>query len=319
MWSLATPLALMVLPLPFLARLLLPRAEVAAHALHVPPTVAALLGGGAPARMSGAARRVLPVVLWVSLVLALAGPQRLASTAALPASGRDIVLVLDLSGSMEIEDFELDGAVVQRLTAVKKVAADFARARSGDRLGLVIFGADPYFAAPMTYDVEAVARAVEEATIGISGRSTALSDGLGLALKRLADSPSQSRVVILLSDGIDTSGTVAPVGAAKLAEQMGVKLHTIAMGVKAVGEEGATRDAVDAETLKTMAEATGGTAFRVRATADLEAVGAEIDRMEGDLHETAAVVIHRSYWVWPGALAALAVFAMLLDRGRAGK
>nr|WP_299130031.1 VWA domain-containing protein [uncultured Amaricoccus sp.] len=234
MWSLAAPAALLLLPLPIVTRRLLSPAPAATDALIVPPTVAARLARGAPSRLSGEARRILPALLWIALVLALAGPQRLATTAALPASGRDIVLVLDLSGSMSIEDFELDGAPAQRLDAVKRVAARFARNREGDRLGLVIFGEDAYFATPMTYDTEAVARAIEEATIGISGRSTAISDGLGLALKRLRDSPATSRIVVLLSDGRDTSGTVEPVGAAGLAEQLGIRVHSIAMGVTAI-------------------------------------------------------------------------------------
>ncbi len=316
MWSLATPWALLLLPLPLVARRLWPPAPAAGDALHVPPTVAAGLAKGAPGRLSGEARRLLPAVVWIALILALAGPQRLGTTAALPASGRDIVLVLDLSGSMSIEDFELDGAPAQRLDAVKRVAARFARDREGDRLGLVIFGEDAYFAAPMTYDVEAVARAVEGATIGISGRSTAISDGLGLALKRLRDSPATSRVVVLLSDGRDTSGTVEPVGAASLAAQLGVRVHSIAMGVTAIGEANATRDSVDAETLRAVAEATGGASFRVRSTADLEAVGAEIDRMEADPHARDPLLVQRPYWTWPAAVAWFAALGLIGARVR---
>lgn len=316
MWSLAAPAALLLLPLPIVTRRLLSPAPAATDALIVPPTVAARLARGAPSRLSGEARRILPALLWIALVLALAGPQRLATTAALPASGRDIVLVLDLSGSMSIEDFELDGAPAQRLDAVKRVAARFARNREGDRLGLVIFGEDAYFATPMTYDTEAVARAIEEATIGISGRSTAISDGLGLALKRLRDSPATSRIVVLLSDGRDTSGTVEPVGAAGLAEQLGIRVHSIAMGVTAIGEAGATRDSVDAETLRAVAEATGGVSFRVRSAADLEAVGAEIDRMEADPHARDPLLIQRPYWTWPAAVAWLAALAIMGTRVR---
>lgn len=316
MWSLAAPAALLLLPLPIVTRRLLSPAPAATDALIVPPTVAARLARGAPSRLSGEARRILPALLWIALVLALAGPQRLATTAALPASGRDIVLVLDLSGSMSIEDFELDGAPAQRLDAVKRVAARFARNREGDRLGLVIFGEDAYFATPMTYDTEAVARAIEEATIGISGRSTAISDGLGLALKRLRDSPATSRIVVLLSDGRDTSGTVEPVGAAGLAEQLGIRVHSIAMGVTAIGEAGATRDSVDAETLRAVAEATGGVSFRVRSAADLEAVGAEIDRMEADPHARDPLLIQRPYWTWPAAVAWLAALAIMGARVR---
>ncbi len=318
MWSLAAPAALLLLPLPLLARRALRPAEAAADALRVPPTVAAGLQEAAPPRLLGASRRALPLALWLCLVVALAGPQRLAPTAALPASGRDVVLVLDLSGSMEIEDFELDGRPVQRLEVVKRVAARFARGRAGDRLGLVVFGEDAFFAAPMTHDVEAVARTVEEATIGISGRSTAISDGLGLALKRLGESDAASRVIVLLSDGVDTSGTVAPVGAAELADALGIRVHSIAMGLFAVGEENAPREAVDAPTLAAVAEATGGTAFRVRSTADLEAVGAAIDVMEPSMRDRAGAAVHRPYWPWPAAMAGLLALITLANLRRLG-
>ena len=318
MWSLAFPLALILLPLPLIAARALPPAEVAASALRVPPTVAATLGRARPARLRGAAGRALPALVWLGIVLALAGPQRLAPVTALPVSGRDVVLALDLSGSMEEEDFELDGRPAQRLDAVKRVGARFARAREGDRLGLVVFGEAAYFAAPMTYDVEAVARTIEEATIGISGRSTAIGDGLGLALKRLAESDAASRVVVLLSDGRDTSGVVAPVEVAELARDLGVRVHTIAMGVTALGEADAARDAVDAPTLAAMAAATDGTTFRVRTTADLEAVGAAIDAMEPSLRDRAAASVHRPYWPWPAGGAAAAALLILIDRRRAG-
>ncbi len=316
MWSLALPYALLLLPLPLLARRVLRPAEITVDALIVPPTIAARLGRNTGGRFVGSTRIALPVLLWVCLVLALAGPQLLTATKALPASGRDIVLALDLSGSMEIEDFELDGQAVQRLAAVKHVAAQFARGRQGDRLALVIFGEDAYFATPMTYDTEAVARAIEEAEIGISGRSTAISDGLGLAMKRLANSPAKSRVIILLSDGRDTSGTVAPVGAAQLARDLGIRVHSIAMGVTAIGEAGANRDFVDAATLKSMAEATGGSAFRVRSTADLETVSADIGRMETDPHDRPPIVVYRPYWTWPAAVAFVACLLIVSDRGR---
>ena len=316
MWSFAIPAALLLLPLPLVVMHFLRPVEAATDALRVPPTIAAGLERAESIRLLGAARRTLPWAIWLCLVVALAGPQRLAPAAALPASGRDIVLVLDLSGSMETEDFELDGRPVQRLDALKRVAARFARGRAGDRLGLVVFGEDAFFAAPMTYDVEAVARAVEEATIGISGRSTAISDGLGLALKRLKESDAASRVIVLLSDGVDTSGTVAPVGAAKLADDLGIRLHTIAMGPHAVGEANPTRDAVDAPTLAAMAEAAGGTAFRVRTTVEFEAVSAAIDDMEPSLRDRAGTAFYRPLWPWPAGLAGLLTLLGLAGPGR---
>lgn len=318
-WSLAAPLALVLLPLPLLALRLLPPARGATGALFVPAALAERLEGQSGPRAAGpieAGRRLLPALLWLCLVVALAGPRIVVPSDALPASGRDIVLALDLSGSMEQVDFELDGEAVSRLDAVKAVAIDFVRRRAGDRVGLVVFAETAYFAAPPTHDIEAVAGAVRDAAIGISGRSTAISDGLGLALKRLQGSDSAARIVVLLSDGVDTSGTVEPKDAANLARTLGVRVHTIALGPLATDEPGASRDAVDAETLRVVAEASGGTAFRVRTTADLEAVARSIDAMEASHQGAPTVEVHRELWIYPAALAFALALLILLDERR---
>ncbi len=313
MWSLADPLALLLLPLPLLAARLLPPAFGASGALRVPMAIGARLEAGSGSGVAAAGRRALPLLLWVALVIALAGPRVVMPSPALPASGRDIVLALDLSGSMEREDFELDGEVVSRLDAVKQVAVEFVRGRAGDRVGLVIFAEKAYFAAPPSFDVESVARSIAAATIGISGRSTAISDGLGLALKRLQTSRAPSRVVILLSDGVDTAGTVDPRDAAGLAKQLGIRVHTIALGIRDTSDAEDPRDAVDAETLRAVAELSGGTAFRVRTTDDLAAVARSIDAMEASQAGAPIVELHRELWIYPAALALLAALAMLVD------
>lgn len=318
-WSLAAPLALLLLPLPLLAMRLLPPASGGSGALLVPGVVGDRLenqdrrGPG----LAAASRRLLPALLWLCLVVALAGPRVTLPSAALPASGRDIVLALDLSGSMERVDFELEGAPVSRLEAVQRVAVDFVRGRAGDRVGLVIFAETAFFAAPPTHDVEAVAQAVQGATIGISGRSTAISEGLGLALKRLQESQAASRVVILLSDGVETSGTVEPTDAARLAGELGIRVHTIALGPLATDEAGGGRDAVDAPTLRAVAEASGGTAFRVRTMEDLEAVARSLDAMEASPQGAPVVEVYRELWVYPAGLAfALALLIGLPDARR---
>ncbi|WAJ26981.1 VWA domain-containing protein [Antarcticirhabdus aurantiaca] len=317
MWSLSDPLALLLVPLPLLALRLLPPRQASIGALGVPAPIAARLAAPvARAAFAARARRWLPALLWLCLVLALAGPQRLSTSAALPVSGRDLVLALDLSGSMEEEDFELDGRTVTRLEAVKQVAARFVRGRGGDRVGLVIFGNQAYYATPPTFDFEAVARAIEEATIGVSGRATAISDGLGLALKRLKDSPAASRVVVLLSDGVDTSGTVDPIAAGQLAAELGVRVHTIALGPRDRSEADAPRDAVDSETLRRLAEASGGEAFRVRNTSDLVAVGEAIDAMEASRLAEPAAEVEEPYWTVPASLAFLLALALLLAEAR---
>lgn len=315
MFSLASPLALLLLPLPFLVARFMPAARGGSGAMVVPLTIAGGLGSMGGAAIAGAGRKLLPVLLWLALVFAISGPRLVSPSPVLPSSDRDIVLALDLSGSMEREDFELDGKPARRLDSVKRVAVDFVRGRAGDRIGLVIFAEKAFFATPLTYDVEAVAQAIEQATIGISGRSTAISDGLGLALKRLEPSSSASRVVILLSDGVNTSGTVEPKDAARLARELGVRVHTIAMGIKETTDEGGNRDAVDAATLRAVAELSGGTSFRVRTTADLEAVGQSIDAMEANGNLAPPAEIYRDLWSYPaGAAFLMALLLLYLSR-----
>ncbi|SMF51849.1 Ca-activated chloride channel family protein [Tistlia consotensis] len=316
-WGLAAPLALLLLPLPLLAHRLLPPAGGSGGALLVPSAI----GEGLEARTSAqgtvrgaAARRLVPGLLWLCLVVALAGPRVVAPAPALPASGRDIVLALDLSGSMEQSDFRLDGAPVSRLAAVKRVAERFVRGRGGDRVGLVIFGETAFFAVPPTFDTEAVAQGIEAATVGIAGRSTAISDGLGLALKRLARSDAASRVVVLLSDGSNTSGSVDPRDAAGLAAELGVRIYTIALGPQALDDPGRPGDAVDVRTLKAIAEASGGTAFRVRTSADLQAVAGTIDALEPSLRNAPPTLVYRALWTYPAGLAFLLALGILLER-----
>ena len=314
----ATPLALLLLPLPLLVMASMPprRDGDAGAALVVPEAIAARLEAGGGAVGAGRSRFALASILWVALILALAGPRQLVPTPALPVSGRDIVLVLDLSGSMDRKDFDIDGQPARRLDAVKKVAIEFVRKRAGDRVGLVIFAERAFFAAAPSFDIESIARSIDEATIGIAGRSTAIGDGLGLALKRLEASTSPSRVVILLSDGANNAGTVGPSDVAVLARELGIRVHTIALGEHDLDTTTDDPDAVDAATLRRVAELSGGTAFRVRTTADLEAVGRSIDAMEASRTAAPAAEVWRDWWIYPAAVAFVAALAIVaLEQG----
>ncbi|MDB6177205.1 VWA domain-containing protein [Paracoccus sp. Z330] len=299
--SFAAPWLLILLPLPLLLRVWHRGASAVFPALRVPVHIDR---AAAPARpLLRSAENRLYAAAWIALVLALAGPRSEAITDIVPASGRDIVLALDLSGSMMKEDFHLDNQPVTRLQAVKKTAATFVAARRGDRIGLVIFGERAYFAAPLTFDVQAVARAIREAQIGISGRGTAISDGLGLAMRRLSDSDAPTRVIVLLSDGVDTSGNVPAPEAAALAAEHGIRVHTIALGPADMEDQPQSRDAVDVATLREIAARSNGQSFRVRSTADLERVAATLDRLEPNPATRPPMRYWRSYWAWPAGLA----------------
>jgi Ca-activated chloride channel family protein len=149
----------------------------------------------------------------------LARPHILGETVEIPTSGRDLMLAIDLSGSMDIEDMKWEGRPVNRLFTVKKVLNDFISQRQGDRLGLVLFGSQAYLQSPLTFDWQTVQTLMNEAQIGLAGKKTAIGDAIGLTIKRLQSHPEQSRVVILLTDGANTAGEVKPLKAAELAKQ----------------------------------------------------------------------------------------------------
>ena len=315
MWSFAFPLAFLLLPLPLVALTLLPPRKTSTGAILVPASIGVGLPTGAAEGVRARVRRAIPALLWLCLVTALAGPQKLESVEALPTSGRDIVLAIDLSGSMEKEDFSLNGKQISRLAAVKAVAQDFVRRRAGDRVGLVIFAETAYFAAPLTYDVAAVSRTIDEMAIGISGRSTAIAEGLGLALKRLSDSQAASKVVVLLSDGVNNAGDVEPDDAGSLARRLGIRVHTIALGPRDLEAAPDARDAVDTRTLRSIATESGGETFRVRTTSDLKTVTAAIDALETSAYDRPAAQIHRDHWIVPATLGfALALFLIVGER-----
>ncbi len=301
MLDFALPYAFLLLPLPLLVRLLPARGAGGGQALWLPPAIAAGAGDAATRRLDRPG--LLLAALWLCLVAAVAGPQRLVPVPDRSASGRDIVLTLDLSGSMAIEDFALDGETASRLDAVKRVATGFVEARRGDRVGVVIFADRAYVAAPLTWDLAAVARAIDSAEIGLTGRSTAISDGLGLALKRILADTARSRVIVLLSDGRDTADRLEPRQVARLAAGNGVRVHTIALGPEDLEERPASRDAVDIATLREIAETSGGRTWRVRTMDDLTAMAAELDRLEPNPSSRPPLIQQRPLWIWPAAAA----------------
>ncbi len=263
------------------------------------------------------ANRFAPLVIWLLIVLALTGPRQEQVLDVLPASGRDVMLSLDLSGSMEREDFNLNGQTVSRLSAVQAVASEFVKGRLGDSVGLVIFGDRAYVAAAPTHDVASVAHVVETSIIGISGKSTAIADGIGLAIKRLRDRDAKSRVIILLSDGQDTSGNTDPVAAAEVAAEYGIRIYTIALGPVDLESNPSARDAVDTETLRDVAEAANGKMFRVKTTDDLREVTGAIDALEPSPSKAPPIQTWRDYWIFPAGLAVFLI-AGLMVMGRRG-
>ncbi|WP_400766223.1 VWA domain-containing protein [Methylosinus sporium] len=309
--ELATPLALALLPAPLLLRAL--RGRAAGGGLPVPETIRHRLGAGAASgglRFSW--RVIVSALAWIGIVLALAGPRVAGAVAALPATGRDIMLALDLSGSMTKTDFEIDGVAASRLAVLKHFGAELIRRRAGDRIGLVVFAETAFAAAPLSFDLRAVSATLEEMEIGLVGRSTAIGEGLGLALKRLSDSAAPSRLVILLSDGANNAGVSEPGAVAELARDMGVKIFTIGLGVSDTLANPDDTDAVDFVALQRIAEIGGGAAFRARTGAELDAATRAIEGLIAGPTPAPPTIVYRELWIYPGAVAFLAAMALAL-------
>lgn len=330
--ALNAPWMLGLFLLPWLWRRLRPALPPRDEAMALPPALqsaATALSRSATGAQTGQAPLWPLVLLWLALALALAGPQRLIRAPDPAAPGRDIMLTLDLSGSMAIEDFTLDGAQVSRLDAVKSVASAFVRQRQGDRLGAVLFADRAYVAAPLGHDLTAVARAIDEAQIGITGRSTAISEGLGLAMKRLlaereaapkanpAPASDGPPVIVLLSDGRETGARTDALAVARLAAEMGLRIHTIALGPDDLESRPAARDGVDWAALRAIAETTGGRSYRVRSIEDLRAMARDLDALEPGAAQRPMVTLAQPLWPYPAALALGMALLIGLNPGRA--
>ncbi|ANO52348.1 vWA domain-containing protein [Woeseia oceani] len=322
MWSLAWPWMLLALPLPLLVRKLLPPVSGAQEAgLRVP----SLSGFSVLADRSEVEQLLnwrfwLAVIAWLLLVLAAARPERIGDELDVPVSGRNLMLAVDLSGSMDAKDFELGSRKVDRLTATKAVASDFIMRREGDRIGLILFGERAYLQVPLTLDRETVNVLLMEAFIGLAGEKTAIGDAITLAVKRIHDQGDVGgdQVLILLTDGANTAGAVDPLKAAELAQQIGLRIYTIGIGAESISVPSITGGMrrvnpsadLDEETLTTIAEQTGGRYFRARDTASLQDIYRLLDEMEPVAEPEAGFRPVTALFYWP--LGGAVVLAMLM-------
>ena len=312
----AWPWLLLALPLPWVVRWLLPPARHAGAALKVPygARLDAIATQAGHAHACGVG--VLAWVAWALLCVAAARPQQLGELVHPPQAGRDLMLAVDLSGSMSDEDMQLGGGLVDRLTAAKAVLADFLDRRSGDRVGLIVFGQKAYALTPMTLDLDTVREQLDDSVVGLAGRETAIGDAIGLAVKRLktqaaAQPSSKQNVLILLTDGVNTAGMLDPIKAAELARDNGVRIHAIAFGGEGGGLSvfgiplhlpGGGED-IDETTLKRIADLTGGKEFRARDTEQLAGIYAEIDRLEPVKRPGQSVRPRIERYPWPLGIA----------------
>ena len=321
MLELARPWLLLAVPLPLLAARLLPRArDLIGSALRLPHARIGL-PDEADAPAVPRLRRTLALVAWLLLVLAAARPQWLGPPEDVPRSGRDLLLAVDTSGSMSIEDMQLGGAPAQRFSAIQAIASDFVQRRAGDRVGLILFGTRAYLLVPLTFDLRTVSKQLADATIGLAGRETAIGDAVGLAVKRLRERPQEQRVLVLLTDGVNTSGELDPAKAIDLAAANGLRIYTIGIGADAMRVDSLFGSRVvnpsadlDEKMLTRMAERTGGRYFRARNSEELADIYRTIDTLEpaADTRQSLRP-IDEIYWMPLAAALALGAGAVLLS------
>ena len=313
MFKFALPWVLFFIPLPWVLRqLLTPLSIEPGNALKIPfyQKIMQLNQGEKPRFNAKKMPFYVACLTWILLVIASSGPQWLGEPLELPRTGRNIMLALDLSGSMQIPDMILNGKATDRLSVVKDVATRFIADRPGDKLGLILFGTRAYLQTPLTFDRTTVLRMLDDATIGLAGPQTAMGDAIGLAIKHLGNKPQKSRVIILLTDGASNAGTLKPLQAAQLAANNNIKIYTIGIGAKQLvvpgffGAQMINPSAdLDEKTLKQIADLTHGLFFRAENTADLRNVYQQIQQLEPLTQDK--IVFHpiTTFYQWPLVLA----------------
>ena len=311
MLSFVWPWFYLILPLPFLYRKL--RRSANSESPYLESTILLSIAETQNRLVSSTSQRrlliLLLIVAWLSLVTAIARPVNIGDPVALPTTGRDILLAVDISGSMEREDMIINGRQVNRLYAVKSVVSEFVNTREGDRLGLILFGERAYLQTPLTFDTKTLQDLLIEAQIGFAGNGTAIGDAIGLSVKKLKERPDSNRVLILLTDGSNTAGVLSPSEASDIAKKAKVKIYTIGIG------DGRQRNQVlfgqtlvnqnndlDERTLTAIADLTGGKYFRARDPRELRSIYDQLNKLEPIDQDEELLRPITSLFHWPLAL-----------------
>lgn len=282
MISLGFPWALLALPLPLLIWWLVPPHRERIAALRFPffrkivDTAGVRAAAGAVVMRRTKVQMLAACLIWLLLILAMARPERVGAPIEQTRAARDVVLAIDISGSMDARDFAApDGTAKQRLEGVREVVDGFIAGRDGDRMALIVFGSRAFVQAPLTEDLQTISALLAQTQVGMAGPHTALGDSIGLAIRTFEASDIEQRLLILLSDGTDTVSRMSPVNAAEIARDRGIEIYTIGIGdPKATGE-----DKADLATLQDIARRTGGQFFRAEDADGLRQVYARIDQL----------------------------------------
>jgi Ca-activated chloride channel family protein len=261
---------------------------------------------------------LLQVVGLALCVIALARPRETVRDVVVESEGLDIILAVDTSGSMQATDFVVGGRQVDRLSVAKGVMADFIEGRPNDRIGVVVFGEEAFTHVPLTLDHQTLQAVLEQVEIGVAGaQGTAIGSAIAVGAKRLKDLEAPDRLMIVLTDGRNNAGRIAPMEAAQASSALGIKVYTIGVGAASRSAFGMLRigDGLDEEGLTAIAEATGGRYFRATDTRSLVDIYATIDELEPSPAEVTELVAHVERYRWfllPGT--ALLAVQLLLSR-----
>ena len=318
------PLAFLLTPAPFLVRWLIKASRKKQPALTV-PSLEGFSGLSSNESFSATLSTVKLIILWLAwilLIAAVARPQWVGEMVSLPTTGRDLMLAIDISGSMATEDMQVNNDYVDRLSVVKAVISQFLDARKGDRVGLVLFGTNAYVQAPLTFDLKSVKKLMIEAPVGIAGGKTAIGDAIGLTVKRLRERQNEEKVVILLTDGANNVGEIPPIKAAELASVDGIKIYTIGVGAEEMrvpslfgslaGRTTNPSADLDEETLSKIAEATQGRYFRAKDTNTLAQIYELIDKLEPIEQEPETYRPFQVLYYWPLGISLCLFLSLLL-------
>jgi Ca-activated chloride channel family protein len=307
--------AFVLLPLPLAVWWLAPPHRETVSAIRVPffASIATAIGGRPREGSVVLRRRVVQMLAgaltWGLLIVALAGPQWAGQPIERTETARDVILAIDLSGSMDQRDFAVEGGdPLSRLDAVKHVVGDFIDRREGDRVGLIVFGTRAYVQVPFTRDLATAKTLLEATEVAMAGPHTAIGDAIGLAIRTFEASEVEERLLILLTDGADTGSRMTPLNAAEIAAQNAVRIIAIGAGDPAASGE----DRVDFDTLQEIADKTEGRFFSADDAAGLEDAYAEIDRLEPQIVKTVSYRPRQSLVHYPAGAAFVLVFATLL-------
>lgn len=320
MFTFAWPFVFLLLPLIWFAQKYLLLQKNNAAMLKVPflLRVKALNQDYSATLVPRRLRQFLTFSIWLLLLIACANPQWLGEPLSLPQSGHNIMLAIDVSPSMEIPDLQRNNRPMNRLQTVKAVARDFIEKRKGDKLGLILFASKAYLQTPLTLDRKTVGTMLEDASIGLAGKSTAIGDALGLAIKKMSTENIKSRILILLTDGGNNSGTIDPLAAAELAKDNNIKIYTVGIGANEMlvssvfGNQVVNPSAdLDETLLKKISTVTQGQYFRAQDEKTLANILVEIDKLEPVNIEVSTVRPVSALFYWPLAVALLLMLILL--------